>query len=152
MIDRPFIPMAECVDHAVYRVRTRNLDPFCVYDARKRGFVGIRTKFTERFLDVEYHHEASSRHGTARPSERVDAVVPVGLPLDEYLGTWCRTCHEPVEWSGQKKPDGSIVAPAPWVHVGVADHGEDHGALPQVIENEALFNWLDSIQPKETTP
>jgi hypothetical protein len=45
---------------------SRNLDAG-VYDAVQRGFIGIRTKFGSRFLDIEYHYDDDAERGTAHP-------------------------------------------------------------------------------------
>jgi hypothetical protein len=50
----------------VYRLQSRNLE--CGVWNGKDGFVGIRTKFGGRFLDMEIHWDLSETFGTYLPS------------------------------------------------------------------------------------
>lgn len=72
------IPLADCVDGATYVLRARNFR-VGVYDAVKHSFRGLRTKFDDVFLDLEYHHEAG---GTAVPIRKLD--LGIDLPGDVF--------------------------------------------------------------------
>lgn len=64
----------------VYRVRGRNIT-LGVFDGHN-GFIGIREKFGERFLDTEY--EGMAIIGQPEP---VDARISPDIPLKTYLGS-----------------------------------------------------------------
>jgi hypothetical protein len=142
---QPMIAMADCVDRQVYRVHTRNLDPLCVYSEKQRGFYGIRTKFNSRFIDVEFHHEASVHHGTAIPYElvTVEKAIDPAVMLRTTYPTVCNYCGLAVHWSGETGPDGRIVAPAPWVHTVPSPDCPD--ADPTGVENRPLRLFLNEI-------
>lgn len=79
----PIIPLSECEDRRVYRIHSRNLK-FGAFDVRKGGFVGIREKFGERYLFVEFHHDTGPPFGTVRPKEALEVVIPESVSMDEY--------------------------------------------------------------------
>lgn len=82
------IALHDCVVRGVYRVTARNvtIGVFCGNGA----FVGIRTKFGDRYLDVEYHRDYSTRHGTVRP-----LVCLAMLPAEIAIEDWAPGCWEP---------------------------------------------------------
>lgn len=81
MADR-VIPLTECVRGHCYALHSRNL-LFGVFDG-DRGFVGVRQKFGERYLDTEYHRgDGASPLGTARP------YLDLGpCPLEDLRESW----------------------------------------------------------------
>jgi hypothetical protein len=119
----------------VYLVRSRNLRVAVYVEAGK--FIGIRTKFRARFLSAEWHIETGPPHGTLR-IERAVGVVAEAVPLVETLGTRCRHCRAPVEWTGPP-------APAPWVH---AIDTPCRDAAPLAVTNRALFKELQIIESR----
>lgn len=62
----------------LYRVHARNFT-LAIYDGN--AFVGIRSKFGGRFLDVEYHESAGSPLGTVRVVEDMGIDCPHELEL-----------------------------------------------------------------------
>jgi len=64
------IPLVDCKNTGFYRLDSRNLS-FGVFVKEYNGFVGIRSKFGLRFLDVEYHWDTGEPHGTAMPLELI---------------------------------------------------------------------------------
>lgn len=80
-----FIPLKDCVKGRVYRLHSRNLR-IGVFDGCD-GFIGIRTKFDDRFLDTEYSGERGSYFATAAAVEDLDVDVPPEIPIAETLGT-----------------------------------------------------------------
>jgi len=76
------IPIDQCEDRRLYRVNARNFT-LGVYDAGQCAFIGIRTKFYDRFLDREFHWNYGGPHGTARPEEALPVTFPGDLGLDE---------------------------------------------------------------------
>lgn len=127
----------EVTPRCVYKVKSRNLR-VAVYAGDGR-FVGIRTKFGRRFLDVEWHWDADLRPGNLWPL-RMLGSIPDDVPLVESLGTICRNCRAPVVWTGPPPP-------APWAHT------EDTGcSVAEAIAdaNRALFSELDAIEHRFT--
>jgi len=66
------IPLAECQHGQLYRVKSRNIS-LGVFNQHAQGFVGIRTKYDNDFLDFEIHWEADPNYGTAQPIEALEA-------------------------------------------------------------------------------
>lgn len=82
-----WISVTECQPRQLYRVAARNFrfgvfKPDCSTDGFSAGFIGIRSKFSRRFLDVEYHWDQGPPYGTAKPVEDLGVSVPVEIPLD----------------------------------------------------------------------
>lgn len=63
--DSEYIPLSGCVTRGIYRLLSRNL-AVGVYDG-DGGFIGIRTKFGERYLFTEHHWDQGAPFGTVRP-------------------------------------------------------------------------------------
>lgn len=78
--------ISECVPGHIYRIRSRNLSHGQYgYDFRKLPmFEGIRTKFSDRYLAIEYHWDVGPPHGTAKPLEDLGRL-PEGEDLFHYL-------------------------------------------------------------------
>ena len=66
------IPLAECQHGQLYRVKSRNIS-LGVFNQHAQGFVGIRTKYDNDFLDFEIHWEADPNYGTVQPIEALEA-------------------------------------------------------------------------------
>jgi len=75
------IPLTDCIKGRVYRVYSRNL-LVGAYDG-DGGFVGIREKFEQEYLDTEYH---TDRGETVSPVKDLGVDVPKDIELKEYLG------------------------------------------------------------------
>jgi hypothetical protein len=65
-----YIPLDQCGDRAVYSLRSNNLG-IGVFSKETRGFIGIRTKFGNKYLFTEYHHDTGAPFGTACPVEKI---------------------------------------------------------------------------------
>lgn len=65
-----FIPMKDCEHGFLYSLRARNLK-LGVYDEKCQGFFGLRSKFNEDYIHLEYHADKEDV-GTARPTERLE--------------------------------------------------------------------------------
>lgn len=80
-----YIALPECKKGYLYRLLSRNLR--CgVFDGAI-GFIGIRTKFSDRFLFTEYHWDVGPANGgTARPMNEVCKLPDDILPVED-LGT-----------------------------------------------------------------
>ena len=73
----------------IYKVHAHNFS-VAVY-AGDGGFIGIRTKFGNRFLDTEFEWTTSSSFGTARAEEAI-GKVPSTIKLVTSLGSECEKC------------------------------------------------------------
>jgi hypothetical protein len=68
-VEEKTISIDECIHKGLYRINSRNLDyGICNKLGNEVCFMGIRTKFGERFLDSEIHYDEKSK-GTASPKE-----------------------------------------------------------------------------------
>lgn len=85
MVDR--IPMSQCIPRRLYKIGSRNLS-FGVYDGNE-GFIGIREKWTSKYLFTEYHWDQGPPFGT------VHTVIDTGIDLPEDI-----ECIEYVENDG----------------------------------------------------
>ena len=124
------VALKDCKKGIVYRLKARNIR-LGVFDG-KAGFIGIREKFKQRFLDTEYHREGES-YQTADPLEAV-ASVPVDIMITDHLDTCCETCGKRVEWA------------TTWVHL-IAD--TSHEADPVSRMNHALFEFLSKLEEEQ---
>lgn len=136
----------------VYRLQSRNLESG-VWNG-KDGFVGIRTKFGQRFLDMEIHWDLSETIGTAQALE-VLGTIPESISLDISLGTECGHCHKPVNYvkplAEQKGASGE------WLHDDGSPNcsvpvlnDKDCKASPVAIPNDALFAELRTYETDDT--
>lgn len=136
-----YLPL-EALEHGrLYRFRARNFS-LGIYNENAKGFIGIRTKFGDRFLFTEYHWDADPRYGTVQPIEALDARLPDDIPVVESLGTRCGTCGNHLEYVRVlDEADGSTdIKRSHWKHI----EGVDCGA-PRAYRdsNKALFAWLE---------
>lgn len=128
----------------VYRLQSRNLE--CGVWNGKNGFIGIRTKFGLRFLDMEIHWGLSKTFGTAQALESL-GTISESISLDISLGTECGNCHKPVNYV--KRHAEQKGASGEWLHddgsrncsVPVHDNTA-RKASPVAIPNDALFAEL----------
>ncbi|MBA3679110.1 hypothetical protein H0W80_02880 [Candidatus Saccharibacteria bacterium] len=67
----PYIPVSVCQHGYLYRIIAHNFQ-FGVYIALEEGFVGVREKFGNTDLQIEYHYESGAPFGTALPFSRLE--------------------------------------------------------------------------------
>ena len=138
------IKLGELQRGTVYRLQSRNLA--CGVWNRKDGFIGIRTKFGGRFLDMEIHWDLSETIGTAQALEAL-GIIPESVSLDISLGTECGNCHKPVNYVERHTEHQG--ASGDWLH----DDGSPNCCIfvendrtckvtPVMIPNDALFAEL----------
>ena len=114
----------------------------------KDGFIGIRTKFGLRFLDMEIHWGLSKTFGTAQALEEL-GTIPDSISLKISLRTECGNCHGPLKYvKGHAEQD---VANGEWLHndggpnCRVSALNDKAGkASPVAISNDALFAELQN--------
>ena len=128
----------------VYRLQSRNLESG-VWNG-KDGFVGIRTKFGRRFLDMETHWDLSETFGTARALEPL-GVIPEPISLEISLGTECGNCHKQVIYIKRDVEQQGVCGE--WLHddgsptCSAPDQDNTvRKASPVAIPNDALFTEL----------
>lgn len=80
MTEERWLPLDQCEDRGVYKLWARNLR-VGVYNAKRKGFIGIRNKWGERFLDMEFHWD-HDYYPTAKPLEKI-GMLPEGIEVDE---------------------------------------------------------------------
>lgn len=73
--------MGDLEPRRLYRIDSRNLH-LGVWDG-KGGFIGIREKFGDHFLFIEYHYDFSTSYGTVSGAQETDQVLPSGIALEE---------------------------------------------------------------------
>lgn len=61
-----YIELDECIHGHLYKLHCRNLS-IGIFNYKNSCFVGIRRKFIDEFLDIEYHYDTGAPYGTAKP-------------------------------------------------------------------------------------
>lgn len=130
------IPIDQCEEGYLYKLHARNIAIGVYRSSPIPSFVGIRTKFSSRYLDVEYHHDADPRFGTAVPLERLEKCPVAELETD--LGLVCKQCDKPMRHEGTY---GNISH----VHVEPTECPDTWGWLKS---NKPLFEYLDEAQKR----
>lgn len=133
----------ELVHGGAYRIRSRNLT-HGVWCEKREGFVGIREKFGDLFLFMEYHHDTGGSFGTVRPFEFIE-MCPI-----EDLREYHSRCTEGRDVHFMEHDDGT----------GWQYHTDDNSRLPQrsrgeeetcknyAYTNQPLFDWLTELQER----
>jgi hypothetical protein len=121
------IKLGKLQQGTVYRLQSRNLA--CGVWNGKDGFIGIRTKFGGRFLDLEIHWDLSETIGTAQALEAL-GTIPESISLDISLGTECGNCHKPVNY--------------------VERHTEHQGAIGDWLHDDGSPNCCISFENDKT--
>ena len=143
--ERPRPVIADCIPRRLYKLRCRNLT-LGVYDG-KEGFIGIRIKFSSRYLFTEYHWDQGPPIGTVHTAIDEGIDLPPHITLCESLGTIDR---ETGRWVQFDKPiaDGGRG----WVFSDTDEPSED--IIPVGKANTDLFDWLieQGGAPGDETP
>lgn len=128
------IALVDCKHGYLYRLRSRNLR-HGVFNQERNGFIGIRTKFTNRFLDLELHWSYDSQYGTASPLEELQPCPVKDLRRSGDL--LCKICKRKAETA--YTPEG--------VFCGYYHADDDSPSCEKYevahYENKELFHWLD---------
>jgi len=75
------IPLTECIHGGFYKIHARNFN-YGVFNKNKNGFVGVREKFGNEYLFVEFHYDTGPPYGTVKPHEFLE-MCPIEN-LKEY--------------------------------------------------------------------
>lgn len=131
------IPKDELVKGAVYRAKSRNLAPFVVYSG-SGGFIGIREKFNNYFLDVEFLNDPEYMpFSTCTPLERA-GEVPAEIEVRERMGTVDTVTGRPVAFDKPVANGGKG-----WYFT---DTGEPDQAIRAASkQNDALFAFIAEL-------
>ena len=132
----PNLPKPEdLITGRVYRLDCRNLS----YGAwnGKDGFIGIRTKFNDRFLDTEFHWDCDPYHGTVSNAE--DTGINVVGSIEQSLGTEDSITKRRVMFDKPVKDGGKG-----WYFVDTGESSFD--IRPVSVLNTGLFKSLDNIK------
>ena len=149
-----YIALKDCIAGDVYELHSRNLSTG-VYDG-KHGFIGIRLKFSDRYLFTEYHHDDGPPYGTVKPIKRIGSL-PSDIAIDQHLSgivngkridSWARRDKKLIP---VVRRDLLENEPQHGSREGFVDEWADTGErlpdclYPHLLGNEALFKFLDSF-------
>lgn len=135
MSEKKYIPLEECKDRYVYRIRSRNLR-VGVFCKATNGFVGIRLKFGRLFLFEEYHYDTGAPYGTVWPLEEL-FELPEEISNRENLGTIDRRTGRKIIF------DDTLEKPW-WKY---EDSGEvDRDIQAGMLDNKELFEFLKKYE------
>jgi hypothetical protein len=153
---RDLVPMKDCIKGRIYRLRCRNLR-VGVYDGNE-GFIGIRTKFGDRFLFTEYHWEQGAPFGTVAGAIDMDLDVPDDIEIRCRIDTVDRTTGRSITWDRKvENPNKRVKGAMGWwcyVDTGEVAPTVDDGCKPTSVHNGKLFTFLEDIEaelPPEPT-
>ena len=131
------IPIDKCVKGRVYKIRCRNLR-FGVFDGED-GFIGIRTKFSDRYLFTEYHWDQGAPFGTVMATEDIGVIVPEPIAVREGL------CTIDLVTKRQLKFDKAVSAGGKgWYFVDNGERADE--SKPCRVPNKSLFWFLDLFE------
>lgn len=150
-----YIPLDKCIKRGIYRIRSRNLS-IGLFDGEK-GFIGIRTKFGDRYLFTEYHHDSGAPFGTVHPIKLIGELPPE-IEVSETIGDlWVKLANGNKKF-GYRAVTRRDLAKGELPHGGrqgfvdtYVDSGErlPSDEYPFLRQNEALFKYLDAIKIEE---
>lgn len=66
-----YIPLEQCRHGYLYQIHCRNLS-LGIFNKNTNGFIGIRTKFGDRYLFTEYHYDTGAPFGTVHPHKELE--------------------------------------------------------------------------------
>lgn len=129
------IPEDDLMPNHAYLLRARNIR-LGVWDSSRRGFVGVRTKFGDRFVDLELLYQEKS--GTAIPYYNVGLCPIKDLSVNRPVP--CSLHHMVVSWHSLE--DKNNISSGEWQH---EDGSKVDTALDEfsLETNFPLLAWLD---------
>jgi hypothetical protein len=123
----------------LYRVGCRNLW-LAVFNG-KSGFIGIREKFDNEYLDTEHHAETGPPHGTVYRAVDTGIDLPGEIEPLESLGTVDMKTDRDLEYID----DG-------WYRFVDTGEKAKYPDINQAVKsNRALFEWIKERE-EEFTP
>jgi len=148
--DKEFIPLEQCEDRGLYRIRARNFN-LGIFNEATKGFMGIREKFGSKYVFTEYH-EGQHHFPTAAPLEALPEVAPEHIDLVEGYSL-CENCGRPTVYAmfpDRKereiiRPGYKMMVPGEWVHCVRTDC---QSPLAVYYQNTLLYDWLTEMGVK----
>ena len=137
-----YIPIPECKARWVYRIDGRNIK-FGVFDPKHSSFIGIRTKWDDRFLDDENHWDCPT-FATVMPLEALEEI-PEDIIVEMSLGTVDEVTRRPVDFDRPVKDGGKG-----WYFTDTNESDQNIRAVS--ISNKKLFEYLDDVAKRFTEP
>lgn len=132
---RESLPKPEdCIKGRVYKLHSRNLS-YGVWNGHE-GFIGIRTKWYDRYLFTEYHYDVSEMYGTVADAIDTGIDVPPHIPIRERLETIDRETMREVYFD-EPIADGGRG----WCFKDNDEASED--IRPVSVHNKLLIQFLD---------
>ena len=131
-LEEEYIPLSECKDRHLYKIVSRNLT-LGVFNAERKGFIGIREKFGGCYLFMEFHWDTGAPYGTVSPLKELEKI-PDNIQVSEDLGTADSKSSRKLIWDDNKygwffEDDGKKFI-------------SQRDSYPVSITNEVLFNYL----------
>lgn len=117
----------DCIKGNLYKISARNFT-LAVYDGNM-GFIGVRGKFKNEFLDTEYHWDKGPPFGTVKPLIDL-GPIPNHIPIVEHLDTIDKNTGRIVAFD---KING-------WHFVDTKESSKE--IVPVTQQNEKLFEFL----------
>lgn len=134
------IALDDCKHGYIYLLNSRNLR-IGVFNREVKGFVGIREKFGNRFLDIEYHWDTGAPFGTAQVEKDL-GILPNDIVPAASLGSFDESTKRPIKFDVPIAEGGRG-----WFYT---DTGEpDQTIKPCLNSNLKLFNFLDKYDYNE---
>ena len=131
-----YINLEDCMARRIYKISSRNLE-YGIYDG-KNGFIGIRTKFGERYLFTEYHWDSPS-FATVKPLKYIDIDLPDNIPLTSGLQSIDKETGRPVDFDRPVKDGGRG-----WYFIDTNEANQSIRAIH--VQNKAMFDLLEKIE------
>lgn len=147
------IPVADCIAGHVYTLWSRNLKlgVFRINHRFGPGFIGIRTKFGDRFLFEEYHWDSGPPYGTANPLVDL-GPIPAGIWLQESLGSVDRITGRPVAFDRDLAEEGEGWGSGPhkgWYFTDTEDREYNESIRSYSVPNTPLFEYLENLENQQ---
>jgi hypothetical protein len=137
----PRISIGDCIHGHVYLLQSRNL-VIGAWDSEKEGFAGIREKFGNRFIFVEYHWDCPS-FATARPLEDL-GPLPEGIEPVDHFGALGKDSGRAVYWDAEAKDDQNPLGRNRYKDTNEICEERSHHP-----HNDALFAYLEPYDKVE---
>jgi len=131
------IPLEECIDRHIYKLRSRNLS-LGVFNTHRKGFIGIRQKFESRYLFTEFYYDLGN-FGTAYPIKDFGLLPDNRILLKENYPSCCFWCGYPI-----KKGTNEGI----WKHL-IEGTCEEKVRAMGGFNYSPLFNFLEDFDEEE---
>lgn len=131
-----YISLLDCIPRRVYKIQSRNLS-FGIYDGDS-GFIGIRTKFCNRYLFTEYHWD-NENFATVKPIKDLGIDLPSDISLLLFLQTVDKDTNREVAFDRPVLNGGKG-----WYYLDTDESNQDICAIS--LPNNKLFKFLEEVE------